>query len=73
MALVKQYPNLPSKWVYTAKEVCGELGISPRSLRRYKSYGWIDQNNEEEAFRPLYSGAAVNKLWLNLTTKAIPR
>ena len=71
MALVRKNPGLDPEIVIGPKEVCQEIGISPTSLRRYRSYGWIKQLNEGNTARPKYSGEAVNQLWNNIVTKAL--
>lgn len=66
MCIVRRRPNLPERDIFTSKEVCNILEVTSRTLRRYRSRGWIHQNNEGNMSRPLYTGKEIMNCWDNV-------
>lgn len=71
MPLVKKCPNHDPDIILTQKEAILSLGITARSMVRYRNYGWIDTIPAATDSRPMYWGAAVNKLFYNIVTRGL--
>ena len=56
---------LARNWV---KRTCAELGVSYKTLRKYKESGYIKPLNPDNASRPKYSGQSIIDCWKLLTT-----
>ncbi len=61
-------PTCNPHGVYTAKQACAELGISYKTLQKYRAYGYIKQLNPGNPYRPKFSGQAIIECWTTLTT-----
>lgn len=54
--------------VYSAKRTCSELGISAKTLIKYRTLGYIRTLNPNNPNRPKYSGQAIIDCWEILAT-----
>jgi len=54
--------------VYCVKRACAELGVSRKTLRRYRLLGLISPINPDNKQRPKYSGQSIIDCW-NLHAK----
>ena len=61
-------PTCDPEGVYSVKRTCAELGVSYKTLRKYKASGYIKPLNPDNASRPKYSGQAIIDCWKLLTT-----
>lgn len=61
-------PTCDPEEVYSVKRTCAELGVSHKTLRKYKESGYIKPLNPENASRPKYSGQSIIDCWKLLTT-----
>lgn len=53
--------------VYSAKRTCAELGVSYKTLLKYRVSGFITPLNPDNPHRPKYSGQAIIDCWTILT------
>lgn len=60
-------PKCDPNGVYSVKQTCMELGISHKTLRKYKKCGYIKPVNPNNVCRPKYSGQSIIDCWLILT------
>lgn len=60
-------PTCDPDGVYSVKRTCIELGISHKTLRKYKKRGYIQPVNPNNVCRPKYSGQSIIDCWLILT------
>lgn len=49
-------PTCDPEGVYSVKRTCAELGVSHKTLKKYKENGYIKPLNPDNASRPKYSG-----------------
>ena len=56
-------PTCDPEGVYSVKRTCAELGVSYKTLKKYKESGYIKPLN-----RPKYSGQSIIDCWKLLTT-----
>lgn len=61
-------PTCDPGGVYSVKRTCAELGISHKTLRKYRSCGYIRPLNPNNTSRPKYSGQAIIDCWNILKT-----
>lgn len=61
-------PTCNPDGVYSVKRTCAELGVSYKTLRKYRECGYIKPMNPDNAVRPLFSGQAIIRCWEILTT-----
>lgn len=61
-------PTCDPNGVYSAKRTCAELGVSYKTLRKYKEQGYIKPVNPNNASRPKYSGRSIIDCWNILAT-----
>lgn len=61
-------PTCDPNGVYSVKQTCAELGISYKTLRKYKKSGYIKPLNPNNVCRPKYSGQSIIDCWNLLTT-----
>ena len=54
--------------VYSVKRTCAELGISNKTLWKYRENGYIKQLNPGNVSRPKYSGQSIIDCWNLLRT-----
>lgn len=52
--------------VYSVKRTCAELGISHKTLRKYRENGYIEPINPDNVRRPKYSGKSIIDCWEKL-------
>lgn len=52
--------------VYSVKRTCAELGISHKTLRKYRENGYIEPVNPDNVRRPKYSGKSIIDCWEKL-------
>lgn len=60
-------PTCAPDGVYSVKRTCAELGISHKTLRKYRENGYIKPINPENLSRPKYSGQAIIDCWKKVT------
>ena len=61
-------PSCDPNVVYSVKRTCAELGISNKTLRKYRLNGYIQPLNPNNTYRPKYSGQSIIECWNILTT-----
>lgn len=61
-------PKCDPNGVYSVKQACVELGISNKTLRKYRQRGYIRPINPNNVCRPKYSGQSIIDCWHILTT-----
>ncbi len=61
-------PTCNPAGVYCVKRACAELGISRKTLWRYRLLGLISPINPDNKQRPKYSGQSIIDCW-NLHAK----
>ena len=61
-------PTCDPNGVYSVKRVCAELGISYKTLRKYRESGYIKPLNPGNVYRPKYSGQSIIDCWHVLCT-----
>jgi hypothetical protein len=61
-------PACDPNGVYSVKRTCAELGISNKTLRKYRENGYIKQLNPGNVSRPKYSGQSIIDCWNLLRT-----
>lgn len=61
-------PTCDPEGVYSVKRTCAELGISNKTLRKYREYGYIKPLNPENVCRPKFSGRSIIACWNILAT-----
>ena len=61
-------PTCDPNGVYSVKRTCAELGISNKTLRKYRLNGYIQPLNPNNNYRPKYSGQSIIECWNILTT-----
>ncbi len=61
-------PTCDPDGVYSVKRTCAELGVSYKTLRKYKESGYIKPLNPDNASRPKYSGQSIIDCWKLLAT-----
>lgn len=61
-------PTCNPEGVYSVKRACAELGVSHKTLRKYKDCGYIKPLNPDNVHRPKYSGRSIIDCWNILTT-----
>lgn len=49
--------------VYSVKRTCAELGISHKTLHKYRNNGYIKPLNPQNIYRPKYSGQSIIDCW----------
>lgn len=59
-------PTCNPQGIYSAKRVCAELGISYKTLRKYRNRGYIKPMNPMNCWRPKYSGLSIIECWKTL-------
>lgn len=60
-------PTCDPNGVYSVKRTCAELGVSHKTLRRYRENGYIKPVNPDNSKRPKYSGQSIIECWYTLT------
>ncbi len=61
-------PTCDPDGVYSVKRTCAELGVSHKSLRKYRDSGYIRPLNPQNLSRPKYSGQSIIECWNLLKT-----
>ena len=61
-------PTCDPNGVYSVKRTCAELGISNKTLRKYRLHGYIQPLDPNNPYRPKYSGQSIIECWNILTT-----
>lgn len=56
-------PILDPNGVYSGKRTCAELGVSYKTLQKYRENGYIRQHNPENTTRPRYTGKSIMDCW----------
>lgn len=56
-------PTCRPDGVYSAKRACVELGISYKTLRKYRTMGLIEPLNPTNKARSRYTGASIIECW----------
>lgn len=56
-------PICHPKGTYSVKRTCAELGVSNKTLRKYRDCGYIKPLNPSNASRPLFSGQSIIDCW----------
>ena len=59
-------PTCNPNGVYSVKRTCAELGISHKTLRKYRENGYIEPVNPNNIHRPKYSGKSIIDCWEKL-------
>lgn len=60
-------PTCALDGVYSVKRTCAELGISHKTLRKYRENGYIKPINPENLSLPKYSGQTIIDCWKKVT------
>lgn len=60
-------PTCDPDGAYSVKRTCAELGVSYKTLRKYREYGYITPLNPGNIVRPLFSGQSIIRCWEILT------
>lgn len=68
MLMREMKPTCDPNGVYSVKRVCAELGISYKTLRKYRESGYIKPLNPGNVYRPKYSGQSIIDCWHVLCT-----
>ena len=68
MLMREMKPTCDPNGVYSVKRVCAELGISYKTLRKYRESGYIKPLNPGNVYRPKYSGHSIIDCWHVLCT-----
>ena len=58
--------NMRPQCVYSVKRTCAELGVSHKTLRKYRENGYIKPVNPGNSKRPKYSGQSIIECWHTL-------
>ena len=61
-------PACDPNGVYSVKRTCAELGISNKTLKKYRENGYIQPLNPNNVSRPKYSGQSIIDGWNLLST-----
>lgn len=56
-------PTCDPNGVYSVKRTCAELGISHKTLRKYRERGYIRPINPDNVCRPKYLGQSIIDCW----------
>ena len=56
-------PTCDPNGVYSVKRTCAELGVSHKTLMKYRKSGYITPLNPGNIFRPKYSGESIINCW----------
>lgn len=56
-------PIIDPQGVYSVKRTCAELGVSYKTLRRYRICGYIKPINPENIHRLKYTGQSIVDCW----------
>lgn len=56
-------PTCNPNGVYSVKQTCMELGISNKTLHKYRKCGYIRPVNPSNAYRPKYTGQSIIDCW----------
>ncbi len=56
-------PSCAPNGVYSVKRTCAELGISHKTLRKYRLNGYITPLNPNNVYRPKFSGQSIIDCW----------
>lgn len=59
-------PDCAPEGIYSAKRTCVELGITYKTLRKYRQKGYITPMNPDNPYRPKYSGRSITDCWNSL-------
>ena len=59
-------PLVDPMGVYSVKRTCAELGVSYKTLRKYRVCGHITPVNPQNTRRLKYSGQSILDCWLKL-------
>lgn len=61
--MIEFEPTCRPNGVYSVKRTCAELGVSYKTLRRYRESGYIKPLNPTNRLRPKFSGKAIIRCW----------
>jgi len=61
-------PTCDPDGVYSVKRTCMELGVSNKTLCKYKKCGYIKPVNPNNVYRPKYTGRSIIDCWNILIT-----
>ena len=56
-------PTCNPNGIYSVKQTCAELGISNKTLYKYKECGYIRPINPTNVCRPKYTGQSIIDCW----------
>ena len=56
-------PTCNPDGVYSVKRTCAELGISHKTLQKYREKGYIMPINPQNISRPKYTGQSIIDCW----------
>ena len=59
-------PTCDPEGVYSVKRTCAELGVSHKTLKKYRDNGYISPLNPGNSSRPKYSGQSIIDCWNTL-------
>lgn len=65
--MIEDKPTCSPNGVYSVKRTCAELGVSYKTLRKYRESGYIKPLNPTNFLRPKFSGEAIIRCWKILT------
>lgn len=61
-------PTCDPRGVYSVKRACAELGVTYKTLSKYRKCGYIKPLNPDNTYRPKYSGQSIIECWNFLCT-----
>ena len=64
--MIESKPIVDPQGIYTVKRTCAELGVSYKTLRKYRVRGHIPPVNPQNTRRLKYSGQSIMDCWLKL-------
>lgn len=64
----EQKPTCDPDGIYSVKRTCAELGVSHKTLRKYRQSGYISPVNPDNIHRPRYSGRSIIDCWMKVTS-----
>lgn len=65
--MTEDKPTCSPNGIYSVKRTCAELGVSHKTLQRYRESGYIKPLTPANLLRPKFSGIAIIRCWEILT------
>jgi predicted site-specific integrase-resolvase len=61
--MIENVPNCDPNSVFSVKRTCAELGVSRKTLKKYRDLGILNPINPDNHFRPKYTGQSIIDCW----------